>query len=330
VSLGEQWEKDICECGSEETIIDYTTGELICANCGMVLREDMIDDGPEWREFNRDERQRRRRVQSINMSYARQGIGSHISSSDLSSIPDGEERAQMNRLRWKHYRNGESASRNLYIANKAMESMKRSGKLKVTRVVEDEAMRLYKMAYAEGIIRGRTIKGILAACIYVACRIHEHPTSIRTIADIIGMNHTDVARLYRLIVDELDIDIPVHKIAPYIGKLANNAKLPPELELYAKDVLDYIYRNNRILLSGKHPKGMAASLLYIAAIKLDYRLTQVDLSYYSGITEVTIRNRYQEILRYLNESSFSTDRASKSLNKRTPSSNRHSSQLEKF
>ena len=50
------------ECSSEEIIKDGDRGELICDDCGLVVEEDQIDPGPEWRAFNHSERQSKSRV----------------------------------------------------------------------------------------------------------------------------------------------------------------------------------------------------------------------------------------------------------------------------
>src|SRR3989441_9625753 len=37
------------ECNSGHLSFDYERGELICEECGLVLTDQMIDQGPEWR-----------------------------------------------------------------------------------------------------------------------------------------------------------------------------------------------------------------------------------------------------------------------------------------
>ena len=54
------------------------------------------------------------------------------------------------------------------------------------------------------------------------------------------------------------------------------------------------------LTSGRGPIGIAAAALYIAGLLEGERRTQRDISEVSGVTEVTIRNRYKEIISRLN------------------------------
>ncbi len=54
---------DICsDCGSVMSVRDSNRGELICCNCGLVLMDQVIDQGPEWRAFDAQQRERRTRV----------------------------------------------------------------------------------------------------------------------------------------------------------------------------------------------------------------------------------------------------------------------------
>ena len=50
------------ECTSKNLVHDYDTGETICGDCGLVLYEQMLDKGPEWRAFTQEEKASRSRV----------------------------------------------------------------------------------------------------------------------------------------------------------------------------------------------------------------------------------------------------------------------------
>ena len=43
------------ECGGH-LAADTEHGEVVCADCGLVVEEDEIDRGPEWRAFDAGER----------------------------------------------------------------------------------------------------------------------------------------------------------------------------------------------------------------------------------------------------------------------------------
>src|SRR2546430_12550300 len=47
------------ECNSGHLAFDYERGELICEECGLVLNDQMIDQGPEWRAVAVGQREKR-------------------------------------------------------------------------------------------------------------------------------------------------------------------------------------------------------------------------------------------------------------------------------
>jgi transcription initiation factor TFIIB len=44
-------------CGGR-LITDLQRGEVVCAQCGLVVAEETIDTGPEWRSFDNERRVR--------------------------------------------------------------------------------------------------------------------------------------------------------------------------------------------------------------------------------------------------------------------------------
>jgi len=50
------------ECSGANLVEDYDLGEIICHNCGLVLSEHALNQGPEWRAFTKEEKDQRGRV----------------------------------------------------------------------------------------------------------------------------------------------------------------------------------------------------------------------------------------------------------------------------
>jgi transcription initiation factor TFIIB len=61
------------------------------------------------------------------------------------------------------------------------------------------------------------------------------------------------------------------------------------------------------ILGGKDPSGLAAAALYIAAIKNNEKKTQRDVATVASITEVTVRNRYKDLVAALAPKGFKID-----------------------
>ena len=71
------------ECASKNLVHDYDTGETICGDCGLVLYEQMLDKGPEWRAFTSEEKASRSRVgMPTSYSIHDKGLSTTISQVD--------------------------------------------------------------------------------------------------------------------------------------------------------------------------------------------------------------------------------------------------------
>ncbi|MGB8234033.1 MAG: TFIIB-type zinc ribbon-containing protein, partial [Methanobacterium sp.] len=62
VSEIEKIETKCPECGSEKLINDHERGEIVCGACGLVIDDNIVDMGPEWRAFDHEQRDKRTRV----------------------------------------------------------------------------------------------------------------------------------------------------------------------------------------------------------------------------------------------------------------------------
>jgi len=73
--------------------------------------------------------------------------------------------------------------------------------------------------------------------------------------------------------------------------------LGDKVQAKAIEVLEEAKKHD--ITSGKGPTGVAAAALYIAAVLNDEKRTQREVADVVGVTEVTIRNRYKEIVEKL-------------------------------
>ena len=50
------------DCGSRALTRDETRGEVVCDDCGLVLEDNVIDQGAEWRVFSPEQGDQRART----------------------------------------------------------------------------------------------------------------------------------------------------------------------------------------------------------------------------------------------------------------------------
>jgi transcription initiation factor TFIIB len=279
-------------CGSTALIIDPELGEEICGRCGLVLTEDIMDTGPEWRAFTANERDERPRTGS-GESYALYDRG-------LTTRFGGNRDARGNRLdlgmrermsKLKRYDNrskmDESWTRNLSIAMAELDRL--STILFIPQRAKEQAALIYRKALQHDLIRGRSIDAFVAASLYAACRANQIPRPLKRIAQASTREHSEVARSYRLLVRELKLRMPIDDPMKFVPSIASKLNLRNDTEIHAIEILRRA--KERQGLSGKDPRGLAAAALYMACLETDDKRVQKDVAAAAGTTEVTLRNR---------------------------------------
>ncbi len=289
-------EGDRCpECGSTNIVNDEDTGEIICATCGLVLRDSIINEGPEWRAFTPGEKETRSRV-GVPLSFAVHDKGLTTVIGRVGKDAYGRNiplntKLQMLRLRKWQIRSRVHSSEDRNLAQAMAELDRLSDKLHIPPNIKERAAVIYRKALEQGLVRGRSISAIAAASLYAACRITQTPRTLREITRASTIDKKDIARCYRLMLKELNIQMPIPDAQLRIPKIAAKVGVGEKTQQKAVEILR---RAGKLrTTAGKDPMGLAAAALYIACQMTDEKRTQKMIADAAGVTEVTIRNRYK-------------------------------------
>ena len=289
-------------CPSGRIIYDATTGARVCEDTGEILEEQVIGDEAEWRAYTPEEKARRNRVGSP-LSIAKPNWGVDVY---LGSLHEGggkrirglSKRIAELRLQ-RSYRIGRTLSgieKNINQALKILDEI--ATRMELPDIVKEEASKLYRDATEKGLTRGRSIESVVAATLYAACRKLKIPCTIDDIAkNLPGKSvetKREIARCYRLLVRDLDISIPVIEPELFVSRIVSALGLPDYITIEAIKVLKEA--RARGVTAGKDPSGLAAAAVYLAALKHGLRRTQKEIAHVAGVTEVTVRNRYKELV----------------------------------
>ena len=289
------------ECHSTRLMRDYECAEIVCMNCGYVLAAKITDRGPEWRAFDGEQRAKRTRVGApLTYTIHDKGLSTMIDWHDRDvygkSLSPGQK-AQVYRLRkWqRRIRVSDATERNLAFA--LSEITKIANNLNLPKSILETASVIYRKAVKERLIRGRSIQGVTAAAIYLACRQCGLARTLEEIAQASSVPKKEVGRSYRFLIKELNYSIPPLKPSQYITKFSNQLTMQGKVEEIAHKILGAAKELK--LTSGRGPTGIAAAASYIASVLTGERKTQREIAEIAQVTEVTIRNRYKELVERL-------------------------------
>jgi len=285
------------ECGSTEFIKDPIRGELVCAKCGLVVEEGMIDIGQEWRAFDSEQMSRRARAGApLTFTKHDKGLTTEIGKGlgELYKVPS-KKRAQYYRLTKWHKRLIESKDRNLSFAFSELQRI--VSFLNLPKSVHERVARYYEEAVNKGLVRGRSIEAVIAALTYAVSRQLGSPRTLDEIAEASGVEKREIGRTYRYIARELHIRILPADPADYVPRFCSMLNLSDKVQAKAIEILKRAKELD--ITSGKGPTGVAAAAIYIACVLLGEKRTQREVADTVNVTEVTIRNRYKELVEKL-------------------------------
>ena len=215
--------------------------------------------------------------------------------SDIYRLESGATRKFLRLKKWQE-RVSTSIERNLRLA---MAELRRVASfLNLPTVVRDEASRIYNFVLQRGLVRGRSMESVIAACIYAACRNYDIPRTLDEISNASDVERKEIGRTYRFVIRKLGIKMTPSNPKDYISRFGSILHLSPKTQNNALKILKKAEISE--LTSGRGPAGIAAAALYVAALLNNERKTQREVADVAGITEVTIRNRYKELLERLN------------------------------
>jgi len=292
-----QYLQDENSCIHLTPICDENTGEQICKNCGQVLVQNMVDHS--YDGFN-DDLKNTRTGPKISMTMHDGGLATVIGKSNFDSsgkaVPYGMKSSLKRMRMWDSRSKANTTSqRNLMIA--LLEINKLKEKMSLSDAIIERSAYFYRKAAEKKLIRGRTVKGIVGACIYAACRDLGTTRTIIEISKCMLERRNIIARSYRLLFQQLSLEVPVPDPTSSIVRFSNNMELSEKIKRDAIFILDTL--KEKQVVAGKKPDAVAATVIYMACIKNNESISQQKISKISGITGITIRNRLKEFTKYV-------------------------------
>ena len=289
-------ETETCpECGGTHFESDGMRGERICSTCGCVIDEEIIDLGPDWRNFGSG-RERDRVGSPLTVMTHDKGLSTEIATGSRdgrgASIPQ-KNMAQIRRLRtWqKRMRISNATERNLATAITHINRI--SNAMGMGNNVKEVTATIYRKAVKRNLVRGRSIETVVASCMYAACRQCGSPRTLDEVANASGVEKKTIGRTYRMMSRQLKLKLMPTKPEDYLQRFCSDLKVSDQVRRRAMGILRDI--GDKEASSGHGPTGAAAAAIYISCILCHERRTQKQIADISGVTEVTIRNRYREL-----------------------------------
>lgn len=275
-------------------------GFMVCTNrcCGLLMRN-MLDHGAEWRYYGADDNQNSDPTRCglpINPLLVESSFGCKI-------LSDPRMPYEMRKIRryteWQAMPYKEKSQYDEF--QRIMIVSSQSG---IPKMIIDDAMRYHKKISEQRTFRGLNRDGIIAASIYISCRINDYPRTAKEIAVIFNLDSTSATRGCKnatSIINTLEQSFenknkthycnttPVSFIERYCSKLGINRELTKLCLFIAKR----IYEKN--LIPENTPHSIAAAIVFFVSQVCMLSVSKHDINVVSDISEVTINKCYKKL-----------------------------------
>jgi len=260
----------VCKnCDSNDIEVDRARGITFCTNCGNVLEESII-------------------VSEVQIEEGSGGgcniVGQFVGSNDTRGI-------SINGLQ---HSLRESKEITLQNGKRLINEM--GSQLRLNQHCMDTAFNFYKLAVQRGLTRGRKIRQVIAACLYLVCRTEGTPHMLLDLCDIVHDDTCYISSLGKLAMKFaylLCIKLPEIDPGLFIPRFAQKLDFGEKTHDVTLTALRLVQRMNRDwMATGRRPSGLCGAALLVSARMYEFERSLDDIVKVVKIGKTTLRKRY--------------------------------------
>jgi len=272
-------------------------GFMVCCNsaCGYVVIH-VIDDAPEWRFYEESSTNPTRCGLPTNPLLPKSSYGCKIGRG-------GKMPYEMMRISrcndWLSMPYREIAQYNAFQYINLMAS--NAG---IPKMIVEEACAYHNQISGHQTFRGLNKDGIIAASIYIACRIENYPRTAKEIARMFHLDSTSATKGCRTamtIINELEQNkVNVSQIkytnttpSSFIPRYSSHLHMAQDYTKLANFIAMKIEKNN--MIPEHTPNSVAAGIIYLISNEFELNISKKDIQQVSDISEVTINKCFKTI-----------------------------------
>ncbi len=277
------------EC--KNIVEDPTRGEIICIDTGEVIADHLIQEGAPWRAYNTEEWMKRVHASSTTNVVHDSGLVTDI------KLIAKNHRMKMMSLKFRSLQHKIRVAKDQRKLVEALTKMnKLAAQLGLPEAVKETAGILIKKIISTLNPRKSKLDVYVAAAVILAARLHNIPQRAKDVLPLLGIPEQLYWKAMTEIMFSIE-DIPKRSTLDprvFLQKIVTNLNLSQKVYTLASQIIAVL--KQRGYTEGKDPAGIAAAAVYVASIIMNEKKTQREVANAANVTEVTIRNRYKDIV----------------------------------
>ncbi|KAL1893628.1 transcription initiation factor IIB [Ceratocystis pirilliformis] len=292
-----------CQENPPNLVEEFSSGDMVCATCGLVVGEKIVDTRSEWRTFANDDQG------SDDPSRVGDAANPLLNGSQLeTSIAMGETRGHRQLARMQNNTTAQDkATKNLLAAYKEIGNL--CDAINTGKNVSDAAKHIYKLADDRKFMKGKPQEVVIAGCIFIACRQASVPRTFREVFNLTNVSKKEIGRTYK------QLEAFLAKVQDEPGNsfqkpTFDNGNTSTAAEsLCARYCTPLAFRNSMKIenisrtlaartsgvsdLAGRSPLSIAASCIYMAAHFMGEPRTSRAVAEVAGVSDGTVKTAYR-------------------------------------
>ena len=265
-------------------------GSYTCIDCGGM--QATIDMAPEWRFYGDD-------PGTPNPTRCGMPINPLLKESSLGCkvICTGQSSYEMRKIRryteWQSMSYKEKSQYDVYQHIGTM-----AGIAGIPKMIIEEACKFHKKISEKQTFRGDNRDGIIAASIYIACRVENYPRTAKEIARIFHLDTSSATKGCKnamVIINEMQCGATYSVTCPhsFIERYCSKLNVSAEMTKIAQFISLQIEKNN--FIPENTPHSVAAGIIYFMSHDFGLNISKHIIRDVSDISEVTINKCYKKI-----------------------------------
>ena len=278
--------QNLCpECNGYIVLISER-GETVCNQCGLIINEKEIDlKNSGRRTYTQKEKNKFDNYGwPISPLVADLEICTKINKNETNDFDLKRVIKRDSIYSWK--------TRNFLIAFAELKRL--CFNLNIPSHIKNETISLYKKSFKANLLKGRSISGMIAACLYFVSKKLNTPVIFKEIIYESTADAEIIKKCYKALIKKFKL--PHHNVNPllFVPRYSSALGLDIETQQLVVKILTHLLKNNEF--HGKNPMGLCGGAIYFAAKLKGKKITQKQVAKKVGITDLTLRSRYKEII----------------------------------
>ena len=274
-----------CRSPHPNLVEDFASGDLICRDCGCVVGDRIIDTRSEWRTFSNE---------SGGDDPSRVGGPANplLDGDQLDTLIGKKDGTSKDLSKLQSRSALKASDKNLLSAFQTISIM--SERIGLPKIIADRAKQIFKKVDNEKVLKGKSQEGIIAACIYIACRQEKVPRTFREISALTLLPKKEIGRCYKAVAPFLESGIEAVSTEDFLSRYCSYLDLGIEVQKAAASVIRKATELG--ILAGKSPISIAAAGIYMITLLFpQFSRATKDISFVAGVSETTIKHTYKEL-----------------------------------